>query len=283
MSRIFPLGILPMLLAFTMVNAQTPPSTGKTIERYLPSQEVAGMTYKLLITLPPGYDQDQRAYPVLYYLDAWMLGGVMHDSHLIAGLLQAIEPVILVGLSLDGGASDFFYTRSRDYTPTKVPPEKLGPGAAAMVPTSGGGSEFLNFLKLELIPFIEANYRANPNDRGILGYSLGGLFAAWLLQKDPTLFKRYGICSPSLDWDDSMVMRLWKDLPDLRPGAVMIFSYTEHEDAQIKSAVDTLVSVASASPEVRVKKFEVMGEGHHSGVVATHMRALLLLYEKAQP
>lgn len=283
MSRIIPTSLVLALLTVTQANAQTTASSDKPIERYLPSRHVADMTYKLVITLPPGYEQDQRSYPVLYYLDAWMLGGVMHDSHKIADLLQAIEPVILVGLSLDGDASDFFFTRSRDYTPTKVSPEKLPPGAAAMVPTSGGGAEFFNFVKLELIPFIEANYRVDPADRGLLGYSLGGLFAAWVLHNEPMLFKRYGICSPSLYWDDAMVMRLWKDVPDLRPGTTIVFSQTEHETNNIQSSIDTLISAVSSKPGVLVKSFEVKGEGHHTGVVATHMRALLLLYEKAKP
>jgi predicted alpha/beta superfamily hydrolase len=277
MSRIIASAGLMLLIA--AANAQMPTFQSKPIEQHFPSSQV-GMTYKLLITLPPGYEQEQRSYPVLYYLDAWMLGGVMHDSHRIAGLLQAIEPVILVGISLDGDPSAFFYARSRDYTPTRVSPEKLGPDAAAWVPTSGGGKEFLNFLKLELIPHIEANYRADSSDRGLLGYSLGGLFAAWVAYKEPSLFKRYGICSPSLYWDDAMVVRLWENLPNLAPGSVVVFSYTGEEDARVKTAVDTLVSLASAKSGVTIKKFEVGGEGHHTGVVATHMRALLLLYEK---
>ncbi|MFO7256998.1 MAG: alpha/beta hydrolase-fold protein [Bacteroidota bacterium] len=254
----------------------------RPIEHTLPSSQVAGMTYKLLVTLPPGYDREQRSYPVLYYLDAWMLGGVMHDSHRIAGLLQAIEPIIMVGVSLDGDAPEFFYARSRDYTPTKVSPEKLGERAAAMIPTSGGGTEFLNFLKLELISYTEENYRVDPTDRGILGYSLGGLFAAWVTQKEPSLFKRYGICSPSLLWDDGMVVKLWENRLNPSPGTVLVFSYAEHEDAEIKTAVNKLASVASSKTGVTIKKFEVANEGHHTGVVAAHMRALLLLYEKAR-
>jgi predicted alpha/beta superfamily hydrolase len=272
MSRI--IASIGLMLLIAAANAQT--------TTYLRSSQVGGMTYKLIITLPPGYDQEQRSYPVLYYLDAWMLGGVMHDSHRIAGMLQATEPVILVGVSLDGGVPEFFYARSRDYTPTQVSPEKLGPQAAAMIPTSGGGPEFLSFLKQELIPFVESNYRADPSDRGLLGYSLGGLFAAWTLHQEPTLFKRYGICSPSLHWDEAMVVRLWENLPDLLPGAILVFSYTGDEDPETKNAVNKLITFASAKPGVTIKKFEVAGEGHHTGVVATHMRALLLLYEKAR-
>ena len=283
MKQILTQGMVLTLAVTTILHAQTPEFQDKPVERYLSSREVADMKYRLMITLPPGYEHDQRSYPVLYYLDAWMLGGVMHDAHRIANLLQAVEPVILVGLSLDGGPSDFFYTRARDYTPTRVPPEKLGPAAAAWVPTSGGGPQFLKFLKGELVPFIEKHYRADPTDRGILGYSLGGLFAAWALQTDPTLFKRYGICSPSLNWDDAKVVRLWENLPDLSKGTVILFSQTEGEDMEIKAAIDTLISAARSKPGVRITRFEVAGEGHHTGVVATHMRALLLLYEKPKP
>lgn len=63
----------------------------------------------------------------------------------------------------------------------------------------------------------------------------------------------------------------------------MVFSQTEHENPEMKSAIDSLVSIVSKNPGVRVENFEVMGETHHSGVVATHMRALLLLYQKLQP
>lgn len=282
MNRLVYPGIVLILLVVSMATAQPPSSVIRSVEHHLPSREVAGMTYKLLITLPGDYERDNRPYPVLFYLDGWMLGGVMHDSHLIAGLLGAVEPVILVGLSLDGEASDFFYTRSRDYTPTKVAADNLG-SRAAMVPTSGGGPAFLNFLKRELIPFIEGNYRVDAGDRGLLGYSLGGLFAAWVLQQEPALFKRYGICSPSLYWDDGLVVRLWENLPDLAAETVILFSQTEHEDQKVKSAIDTLVAVASSKPGVHVKRFEVANETHHTGVVATHMRALLLLYQKPQP
>lgn len=31
-------------------------------------------------------------------------------------------------------------------------------------------------LSAEIIPFVEANYRTTPGDRGLAGYSTGGLF-----------------------------------------------------------------------------------------------------------
>jgi hypothetical protein len=80
-----------------------------------------------------------------------------------------------------------------------------------------------------------------------------------------------------------MVMKLWENPPEIPAGTVIVFSYAEQEDPPIKSSVDKLVSVTSAKPDLRIKKFEVKGEGHHTGVVAAHMRALLLLYEKSQP
>ena len=37
------------------------------------------------------------------------------------------------------------------------------------------------------------------------GDSLGGLFATYVLLNEPTTFRRYGIGSPALDWDDHLI------------------------------------------------------------------------------
>jgi len=249
--------------------------------RQLTSTYVAGMTYKLMITLPPGYEQTQNNYPVLYYLDAWMTTGIMSDSYFIASFTGAIEPLIMVGISFDSDAPGFLFNRARDYTPTHIAPEQLGE-MAKMVPASGGGPAFLKFLKLELFPFIEGNYRANPHDRGILGYSLGGLFGAWALLKDPSLFKRYALCSPSLHWDNFMILKEWEKLS---PGAekVVIISQTGGEDPAVKSGIKKMVTQASKVTNVTISTFEISDESHYTGVPASHMKALTMLYPRTGP
>ncbi len=45
---------------------------------------------------------------------------------------------------------------------------------------------------------IESAYRVNPDDKTIVGHSLGGLFALYSLFHQPNFFQRYIAGSPSL-------------------------------------------------------------------------------------
>jgi hypothetical protein len=76
------------------------------------------------------------------------------------------------------------------------------------MPQSGGGPKFFQFIKKELIPFINSGYRVTE-DRTLIGSSLGGLFTLYALFNDPSLFHRYVLTSPSLAWDNS-ILRTWE-------------------------------------------------------------------------
>lgn len=153
----------------------------------------------LNIALPQGYHPDSAArYPVTYLLD----GSADEDFIHIAGLAQFaafewvgwMQPSIVVGIAnLD---------RKRDLTyPTTIAKDK------ADFPTTGGSASFMDFIGEELIPFIEANYRTAP-DRMLIGQSLGGLFAAEVLLKNPALFRHYLIVSPSVWWDAGSLLNV---------------------------------------------------------------------------
>jgi len=58
-------------------------------------------------------------------------------------------------------------------------------------PLAGGADNFKKFMQEELVPFIDSNYRTVKNDRTIAGLSFGGLFAAYVLFAEPSLFQRY--------------------------------------------------------------------------------------------
>lgn len=248
-----------------------------TFVETLKSNYVEGMEYKLNISLPLDYNPEENLYPVLIYLDSWMTTGLMNDAYFMVGSTKLIIPVILVGISFDGGPEAFFYNRSRDYTPTYISPESLGE-KAAMVPVSGGAKNFLMFIKQELIPYLESKYKINKNDMGILGYSLGGLFAAWVLSQEPELFKKYGICSPSLFWDNDIVL---KELESLSSGtnAVIFISSNEVENPGIKEGIEKIKIIFDNKKNTELIIEEFMGEVHYSGVPASYTRALTRLYQ----
>jgi predicted alpha/beta superfamily hydrolase len=65
---------------------------------------------------------------------------------------------------------------------------------------SDGAPLFLKSLREEIIPFVEANYRASFTERGLVDYSFGGLFTLYVLFHAPQMFTRYLAGSPTM-WD----------------------------------------------------------------------------------
>lgn len=87
--------------------------------------------------------------------------------------------VIVVGLpNVRGG-------RPRDYTPPFI-----RQNTEDLKSPMGRADHFLSFLKKELIPHIEREYRTVPF-RMIAGHSRGGLFVVYSLIADPRLFTAF--------------------------------------------------------------------------------------------
>jgi predicted alpha/beta superfamily hydrolase len=84
--------------------------------------------------------------------------------------------------------------------------EKVGELLECPVPT-GGASDFLNFIKNELIPAIEEDFRADPDKRILAGHSLGGTFTAFALLEEPELFDTYIIGSPALSYGSRFIFK----------------------------------------------------------------------------
>ena len=169
-----------------------------------------GRSYDLYVRKPVDYDKNkQQKYPVLYLLDGqWdfklldsVIGGLLYD--------KAMPDILVVGIAYSGERPDYNALRAMDYTP--VPSDAKG---------SGEGPKFLSFLKSELIPLIEANYRADPARRILGGHSFGGLFTLYAMFTDSSLFWGYLAGSPDLEFADHFIVKqeeefakTHKDLP----------------------------------------------------------------------
>lgn len=107
------------------------------------------------------------------------------------------------------GASGYFQTmdlRQRDLTQVADPgllPRANFEGIVTPSILSGGAGKFLDFVREELIPFIDARHPTDRSDRTYAGHSLGGLFGCYTLFTHPDTFNRYVIGSPSLYWGDA--------------------------------------------------------------------------------
>lgn len=167
---------------------------------------INGNTYPIKIALPGSYYTTDKTYPVVYMLDAYSSFGIVTEMARLLASDKELPELILVGISSEGGSKEFIYNRSRDYTPTKILEENLPETLRSLIPTSGGGEKFLEFIKKELIPFVESKYRFKPDDRTLAGHSLGGLFVFYSLFYNPELFNRFVAVSPALLWDHNYIL-----------------------------------------------------------------------------
>ena len=171
----------PTVLPVTLPNSEV---------RQLHSSET-GRDYDIYIRLPELYTlYKAKKYPVLYVLDGqWdfklldsIYGGLHYDGF--------VPEMIIVGITYSGQAPDYETLRAMDYTPV----------ADSYLPGSGDAPKFFTFLKEQLLPFIESNYRADPADRALMGSSFGGTFTLYALFSEPELFRGYVAASPAVPY-----------------------------------------------------------------------------------
>ena len=188
---------LAMFLSQLMIGQSTEVMIPGSQTRKITSSIVKDQEYVLQISLPTGYANNNKKYPVVYLMDSqW-------DFPLVAALYGQqyydgfIPELIIVGITLGGEHQNADSLRARDYTPTN---EK-------QMLQSGGADNFLSVIKNEIFPFIEKNYRVDENDKTLIGCSLGGLFTMYTLFKHPEMFTRYVAASPAFTWDSNSLYK----------------------------------------------------------------------------
>jgi predicted alpha/beta superfamily hydrolase len=184
---------------------------------YLPHTEIqelqsefTGIKYKLYISLPRDYPNTKTKYPIVYTLDADYSFALAHNIIEHFTDRNDLPNMLVVSIAYDGASQNmqvYRKNRIRDYTPIHTTNQLWG-GYGKIEKYSGGGKRFQLFLKNELIPFIEANYRVRSIDRTIVGHSLGGLFGAYTLFTEPGLFQRYILVSSSLWYADKHIFHI---------------------------------------------------------------------------
>ena len=170
------------------------------------SKYVEGETYLIQVGLPIGYTSSQKSYPVLYVTDGDVLFG-MAKGIALEGWMRLgndIKDIIVVGIGYGQGMEVLLNKRARDLAPSKDTIWAMG----KLYPNAGGADNFLKFIQYELFPVVNKNYRTKQDSVSIFGSSFGGLFAAYILFKQPELFKRYIISSPPIIWNNKSLLKL---------------------------------------------------------------------------
>lgn len=155
-----------------------------------------GRNHELVIVYPASYKASpDKKYPVFYYLDAYWdtpllsatYGNLIYDNE--------VPEFIMVGFSYPASAN-VDIERKIDYTFTEADAQ------------SGKAAQFLQFIKQEVAPLIESQYRGDKHNRVLGGVSLGGLFTLSSAYSDPEYFSGYISISPAAQWDNQALSKL---------------------------------------------------------------------------
>jgi predicted alpha/beta superfamily hydrolase len=254
--------------------------------------------YRILIALPKNYAECKDRYPVLYVLDADM--AFVWVTDLVRGAASTRELGILssdpfplhvpnlivasIGYPITWYEQPklWWSIRTRDLTPTQNADDARGLG---MEGTSGGNAErFLRFIRGELMPYINSNYRTDPSDSTVVGHSGGGLFALYVLFHQPETFKRYVASSPSLWWDKKVIFEIERkyatqhtELP------AKLFLSVGSQEKQMVSDLEELVKILKQRKYIDLEweshLFE--DEGHFSVFGTAVCRGIASVFSKS--
>lgn len=147
------------------------------------------------VRLPASYAREpHKRFPVIYVLDGPPLDG--HTAEGAASLAGGgLAPELIVvgipNMRRDGRARDFL-------------PPWLSFRRREGSPFTGGADRFLRFLRDELVPRIDRDYRTMA-PRLLVGHSLGAIFVCYSLGAAPALFDGRFAHSPAIWRDEDVV------------------------------------------------------------------------------
>lgn len=172
-------------------------------KRFTIKSEILNSDREISVYLPNSYyDNNYINYPVLYLLDGRKFfnsfSGVI--TQLSSDASPQIPEMIVIGITSQNRVKDSSPTNSLiGYTKEK---EKG-------LEVSGGADDFLEFIQMELIPFVEKNYRTNSY-RTFVGYSFTGLPVLQALFSIPETFNSYLVIDFSAWWDNEIMIQRFK-------------------------------------------------------------------------
>ena len=191
------------------------------------------------------------------------------------------EEIVVVGIAYNQGNKAWWSNRARDYLPTKDSISELG----KQWPMAGGALNFIHFIGKELFPEIETRYNTSPMNRGIAGFSFGGLLASYILLTHSHLFQNYIIISPGLSWDDHLILKEEMKYNDthenLEKRLFVTLAANESQEWIINSTKEFIKALKSrnySGLDLHYEYYE--GETHFSGYSRAFTNGLKHLYPR---
>jgi uncharacterized protein len=169
-----------------------------------------GEAYEVQVSIPTT-PPPVNGFPVIYVLDGDALFGTFMEAARTRANAGELEHAVVVGIAGAGGAksADRFY----DFSSSDFSSEEKTFVVDADVNAKHGGSElFFQTIEREIKPRVAMVATVDPSRASLFGWSLGGQFVLHTLFKHPASFQTFEALSPSIWWNNSVML---KDVPDL--------------------------------------------------------------------
>jgi predicted alpha/beta superfamily hydrolase len=203
---------------------------------------------ELKIQLPRNYDpEEKRTYPLIIVFDGDYLfepiaGNVDYQSY-----WEDIPECIVVGVKQDDTREKDFFYDDESFFPAH------------------DGADFYEFMAAELLPYIEANYKASSY-RVIFGHDLSANFLNYYLFKDEPLFRAYVALSPDLA--PEMKSRLQKRLSIVSQETFYYMATANNDVASLrKSIIESDALIKAVVNEKLRYKFDDFEDANHYSLV----------------
>lgn len=196
--------------------------------------------------LPAGYDSSGKTYPVVVMMNGQNTAQFAGDAATLDKLAEERVPdMILIGLSTEGAGGKYWSC-----------PDDSG--------HVGGGSKYSAFLKEELMPAIEKNYRTNGYTI-LEGHSNSALFVIYQLLNDPDLFDAYIAASPMFGWCSGyftgQTVRFLREHPSIRKK--LYISFGDLDYVQVLKPMDEYREILQTAPACLSWKIERIENAGH--------------------
>ena len=272
------MSLLPTLIIFFATSAISPAQNvsidglqglGDTRHHAVRSQTL-DKSYDVLVGLPDGYDSSaDTEYPTIYILDGGELYPLLRSYHRYLRSGGEAPDMILVAISY--GSSDYENgnDRSHDYTAPSDEREYWG-----------GAEDFQVFLRDELIPFIESDYRSRSDRRIIFGQSIGGQFTLFTALTQPTLFWGHIASNPALHRNLPFFLQTHAKTPPADSGSHVYVASGSDDDARFREpALDWIAHWTGVKQKPwRLRTETLDGHSHFSAPAASFRRGILWLF-----
>ena len=220
------------------------------------------------VYLPKDADKNPaQKYETIYVLDGdWNTELVVQTVDFLEG--RGLMPPVIV-VSVPNHVDDGVNSRDHDLTPSVQPHEAH----------SGGAAQFVTFFKNELIPYVKKRYPSNGVNL-VHGHSYGGLFLAYVIANDPSVFDGYMLLDPAMWWNHKEVSKsLEEKLPGMPTKGKAVYIAGRAGTAFKGMGVDSLqTAFAKAPKELPWKVAEYPAESHDSLKFKATYDALRFMY-----